>query len=210
MNAKTLNQFAVYAWGTLVHPGATFEKLLSEPRHLSYGSAAILFVGALYTIVSFVGYLNGFGPCSPPFLPIPIREYYFYQIFFTILVFWLTTLVFAAVIQFSSVFIGGKGRFEECVAVFGFSFHITMIPLMLIPEAIMFTFNLHSPANELCGTTGLGPVADNIRMVAAALWPVVVTFIGVKKVQRYSWLKVLVIGLIGLVLYEAVFWTYIR
>ena len=74
----------------------------------------------------------------------------------------------------------------------------------------MLPDNWHSPTNELCGTTKLGPVADTIRMTAAALWPVVVTFIGLKKVQQYSWLKVLVIGLIGLVLYEAVFWTYIR
>ena len=210
MNAKTLNQFAVYACGTLVHPGATFEKLLSEPRRIAYGSAAIMFVGALYTIVSFVGYLNGFGPCVQPFLPIPVKEYYFYQTFFTILVFWLTTLIFAAVVQFFSSFFGGEGKFEDCVAVFGFSFHITMIPLMWIPEAIMVTFNLHSPANELCGTTTLGPIADNIRMAAAALWPIVVTFIGLKKVQRFSWLKVLVIGLVGVILYEAVFWTYIR
>ena len=64
MNAKTLNQFAIYAWGTLVYPGATFEKLLSEPKPIVYGSAAILFVGMPYSIVSFVGYLNGFGPCS--------------------------------------------------------------------------------------------------------------------------------------------------
>ena len=61
MNAKTLNQFAVYAWRTLVHPGATFEKLLAEPGAIAYGGTAILFVGTLYTIVSFVGYLNGFG-----------------------------------------------------------------------------------------------------------------------------------------------------
>lgn len=210
MNAKTLNQFVVYAWGTLVRPGKTFEKILTEPKHIVYGSAAILFVGVLYSIVSFVGYLNGFGPCSQPFLPIPFREYYFYQTFFTIPVFWLTTLVFTAVVQFFSSFLDGKGKFEDGVAVFGFSFHVTMIPLMLIPEAIMLTFNWHSPTNELCGTTKLGPVADTIRMIAAALWPVVVTFIGLKKAQQYSWLKVLVIGLIGLVLYEAVFWTYIR
>lgn len=203
-------QFSVYAWGTLTHPGATFEKLLAEPKSIAYGSAAIFLIGVLYTLAQFLGYLNGFGPCSQPFLPIPIKEYYFYQTFFTIPVFWLTTLVFSSVVQFLSVFAGGKGRFEDCVAVFGFSLHITMIPLMLIPETIMFMFNLHLPGNELCGTTGLGPVADLIRMVGAALWPVIVTFIGLKKVQQYSWLKTLWIGLIGMIVYEAVFWTYIR
>lgn len=207
---ENFRNFLFYVWGTLIHPRAAFDRLLAEPNPLVYGGLAILLVGILYTIAQFVGYLNGFGPCWKPFLPIAEKEYYFYQTFFTIPVFWLTTLVFASVVQFFSGFFGGKGKFEDCVAVFGFSLHITMIPLMLIPETIMFIFNFHLPGDELCGTTGLGPVADTVRMGAAALWPVIVTFIGLKEVHQYSWLKTILIGLIGLVSYEIVFWTYIR
>jgi hypothetical protein len=47
-------------------------------------------------------------------------------------------------------------------------------------------------------------------MYTAALWPILVTLVGLRKVQQYSWLKTLTIGVVGLIAYEAVFWTYIR
>ena len=209
---ERISQFASYASGTLIRPGKTFERLLADSFHLFYGSIAVLFVGTLYTIATVVGYLNGFGACTPPWLPLGAKEYYYYMTFFTIPAFWLTTLVFAAVVQFFSTFFHGKGNFEECVAVAGFSLQITMIPLMLIPEMIYFVFSIHNPMPtlELCGTLGLGLTADWIRLLLAVLWQLAVTMIGLKKVQQLSWGKTLAIGSIGFAAYELVFWTYIR
>lgn len=203
--------FAAYVWGTWLRPGTTFEKLLTEPRPISYGSLAILLVGTLYTITVIIGYLNGFGAAVPPFLPIAAQDYYLAEAFFTIPVFWICALTLAAVVQFLSVFSGGKGKFEDCVAVAGFSLFITIIPFMWIPETIMVVFNLHSPGVELAGTIGLDPTVDLIfRQCGTVLWQLTVTLIGVKKVQQLSWGKTLVIGLAGFVVYVVVFWTYIR
>ena len=211
MNAKTLNRFAVYAWGTLVHPSATFEKLLAEAKPIAYGSFSILLVGVLYTITTWIGYINGFGAYTLPFLPVSPDDYYFYQTFFTIMVFWLCALVFAAVVQFFSVFMGGMGTFENVLAIAGFSLYMTIIPFMWFPETIMFAGNLHSPLSPLVGTIGLPPALDLFgRQGGTVLWQLIVTIIGVKKVQRYSWLKAVVIGLAGVILYEVLFWTYIR
>ena len=211
MNIQTLNQFASYAWGTLVHPNATFEKLLAEAKPIAYGGFSILLVGALYTLTTGIGYMNGFGAYTIPFLPVSPEDYYFYQIFFTIIVFGLCALIFAAVVQFFSVFVGGKGTFENVVAVAGFSLYMTIVPFMWIPETIMFVGNLHSPLSPLIGTIGLHPALDLFgRQGGTVLWQLIVTIIGVKKVQQYSWLKAMVIGLVGMIFYEVIFWTYIR
>ena len=204
-------RFAAYALGTLIRPGATFERLLAEPRPIAYGATAILLVGALYTVTTVIGYLNGFGAYTPPFLPIAQKDYYLFQPFFTIPIFWLCTLVCAGVVQFFSAFAGGRGKFENGVAVAGFSLFMTIVPLMWIPETIMFAFNLHLPGEELVGTIGLDPAVDLIfRQGGTVLWQLAVTMIGVRKVQRLSWGKTLVIGLMGFVAYFLVFWTYIR
>jgi len=209
---ERFRKFVAYAWGTLIRPGSTFERLQNEPGAVAYGSFAVLLVGALYTGSQYIGYLNGFGACWQPFLPFPAEKYYFYQTFFTIPVFWLTTLVYAAVVQYFSSFFGGKGKFEHSMAVAAFGFHVTMLPLMFLPETIYFIFNIHAPMPglELCGTLGLGLAADNIRLGLAVLWQLVVVTIGLQKVQKFSWSKALLIGLIGAIIYEAVFWTYIR
>ncbi len=203
-------QFVAYAWGTLIRPRATFEKLLSDPAALAYGTMAVLAVGACYTISQFIGYLNGFGACTLPFLPISAKDYYYYQTFFTLPVFLLTTLVYAAVAQFLSAFFAGKGKFEECVAMAGFGLYVTIVPLMLVPETIMFIFSLHSPTLPLCGSLGIDPTLDLMRQVGAGVWQFVVTTIGLKTVQRFSWIRTLVIGLVSFSMYEAVFWAYIR
>jgi len=211
MNFTKARQFAAYAWGTLLRPGTTFEKLLAEPLPIVYGSLAILLVGALYTITVIIGYLNGFGAPTLPFLPIAAKDYYLYEAFFTIPVFWICALILAAVVQFFSVFSGGKGKFEDGVAIAGFSLFITIIPFMWIPETIMVVFNLHLPGAELTGTIGLDPTVDLIfRQCGTVLWQLAVTLIGVRKVQRLSWGKTLLIGLIGFIVYVVVFWTYIR
>ena len=111
MNVRTLRQFANYAWGTLVHPGETFEKLLAEPKPIAYGGFSVLLVGALYTLTTGIGHRNGFGAYTVPFLPISPEDYYFYQMFFPVIVFGLCAMVFAAVVQFFSVLVGGKGTF---------------------------------------------------------------------------------------------------
>ena len=211
MNFTKARQFAAYAWGALLRPGTTFEKILAEPLPIFYGSLAILLVGALYAITVIIGYLNGFGAPTPPFLPIAAKDYYLYEAFFTIPVFWICALILAAVVQFLAVFSGGQGKFEDGVAVAGFSLFITIIPFMWIPETIMVVFNLHLPGAELTGTIGLNPTVDLVfRQGGTVLWQLAVTLIGVKKVQQLSWRKTLVIGLIGFIVYVAVFWTYIR
>ena len=207
-----MKQFTAYAWGTLFHPDATFQRLVAEPAANTYATTALLLVGVLYTIATIIGYMNGFGACTLPWLPISAKDYYYYMAFFTIPVFWLTTLIYAAIVQFLSTFFQGKGRFEECVVVAAFGLQITMLPLMFIPELIYFAFSIHNPMPtlELCGTLGLGIAADWIRLIVAVLWQLIVVTIGLKVVQQYSWLKAVVIGLIGFTVYELVFWTYIR
>jgi len=117
--ADKFKQFTAYAWGTLFHPGTTFQRLVTEPAALTYATTALLLVGALYTIATIIGYLNGFGACTLPWLPINAKDYYYYMAFFTIPAFWLTTLVYAAVVQFLSAFFQGKGKFEDCVFING-------------------------------------------------------------------------------------------
>lgn len=205
-------RFASYMWGTLVHPRSTFQQLVTDPAALMFGTVAILLVGTLYTVATIIGYLNGFGACTLPWLPFDPKEYYYYMAFFTIPAFWLTTLVYCAVAQYFSTFANGKGSFAQCVAIAGFGLQVTMIPLMLIPEMIYFIFSIHSPipSLELCGTLGLGVVMDNIRLFIAVLWQLVVVTIGLRVIHQFSSRKAILISLIAFSIYELVFWTYIR
>ena len=199
-----------YAAGTLTRPQATFRELLDDPLSMGYGFAAILLTGGLYTITVIFGYLNGFGAVVQPWIPLPAEDYYLYEAFFGLPVFMLSTLVYAAVVQSLSVFLGGRGTFEECLSVAGFSLWITIIPLMWIPETATMVFLPHLRTGELGGTLGLAPALDMARQLITFFWQIVVTLIGLKQVQRFSWQKTLIIGLIGYAAYWVIFWTYIR
>lgn len=198
MDAKKL---AGYVFGTLVRPGRTFSLLLKEKRPMAYGLACVLLVGVLYSISVAFGYLNGFGAMVQPFIPIGAKDYYLYETFFTVPAYLLAALTFAAVAQSLSALSGGKGRFEDCVAVSGFALYATILPLMWVPETILMVF---IPTLKF-------PFAPDIaRQVLTFVWQAAVVTIGVRKAQDLSWGKTVAISAVAYVAYFAIFWTYIR
>jgi hypothetical protein len=202
-----MKKFLKYVLGTLVCPESTLEKILEEPSRLVYGTGAVIFVGVLYTTAALIGYFHGFGAVVEPWIPISAEHYYLYLAPFGIPLFLLLTLIPAAIVQFSSRFLGGKGTFEDCVAVFGFSIWVPILPFMWFPEALSF---IAFTKSTLPWWLELTPMIHNIRQILAVLWAFAVTIIGIRKVQKFSWGKSIIVGLVALVATMIIAITYIR
>jgi hypothetical protein len=75
--------FIGYVVGIALLPRKTTRRLLEDPHRLRQTTAASLLMGVLYTASVFIGYLHGFGAVMEPWLPIPARDYYLWETFFT-------------------------------------------------------------------------------------------------------------------------------
>ncbi len=117
--------FKGYLVGTLLRPRKTFDLLMSDPRRLKFGFAAISINAVVYTCVYIFLTMGGGAPSSfTPWLAVPKDVYYFYNQF------WLAPSMFggwilaAGVAHLLSKFFSGKGTFEDTLSALGFGITI--------------------------------------------------------------------------------------
>ena len=100
-----------YLTSPLYRPALSLEMFLCDPRRVTYASLGLLALGALYTITVSVGYQRGFGAVVPPLLTIPPEDYYFWQAFFCLPLFFLVAVLFAGCARLIAAMFGGRGSF---------------------------------------------------------------------------------------------------
>lgn len=92
---------------------------LKEPKALGRGLRDLLLIGIAYS--GAIGLLAwaGVGPGMEPWLRIPAEHYFAWEVLFTPAVIFLGGLLAAAVMQLLARWLGGRGSFEETVALIG-------------------------------------------------------------------------------------------
>jgi hypothetical protein len=74
-------------------PLAGITELVANKRKISYSIVIFLFLGIIYTFSVQAALMRGFGAQVEPFIKIPAEDYYFWQRFFQIPFFFITSII---------------------------------------------------------------------------------------------------------------------
>jgi hypothetical protein len=145
--------------------------------------------------------MKGIGAVTEPFIKIPSDDYYYWQRFFQIPFFFLTSIVFAGVIRLLSETVGGKGSFVDIFCIISITQTFPMFITMWIPETIVFLF---FPCYEF------NPIFDIARQVIGIIWPLVLAIIGITKSEKIKWYLSILFTLIAAIPMTALMVIFIR
>jgi len=197
-------QFWLYCWGTIAHPSNTFKDITGERSKVTYGFAAVMLLSILYSVSVFIGFIKGLTLIGyEPFLRIPTESYYLWQTFFTIPVGLIGWILFAGSAHLLSRSFGGRGTFEDNLAVLGFPF-ILMLPLSWFPEIIVTLF-----VPDWWGTPTWNTI-DFILIGVSTTWFLIVSIIALRQAQNLPLGRTVFTALVSLVPVIGVQMTYLH
>lgn len=188
-----------YVVGMALHPQSTARRLVEDPHRLHEGIAACLSMGVLYTISVFVGYLHGFGAVMDPWLPIPARDYYLWETFFTIPAFFLILATAAAITQLVARAFRGQGSFTSTFCVLSLGIALPTFLLMWVPETLVLVLAPQLRAEELGGFSFMPDWLNVARQIAVPMWACGVWVAAMPVVHGLGRLRAAVAVAVGLV-----------
>lgn len=200
-----MNRIIRYLILPAYRPNSRIKELLGEKKKVMYGFLHLLIVGLLYTFTVAILASKKIPTAVEPFLNIPVDSYYHWEIYFTIPVFILTVTVFAGISRLVGELMGGKGSFENIFSIYAV---VTVLPLLItmwVPETILAI--MQSEGQKI---TAIPPFIDLLRQVTGVLWPLVITIIGIKMNEGFSWLKSSMNAIISFIPYTILILIFIR
>lgn len=171
-------------------PKEGIAKLIENKRKLSYSILIFLFLGIIYTFSVQAALMRGFGAQVEPFIKMPADEYYYWQRFFQIPFFFITSIIFAGTVRLLSIPFGGKGSYENHFALFCVSQTLPMFITMWLPETIFF----FAFTKE---TFSVNIFIDIARQVLGIVWSLAIMVLGVSIIERIKWYWAILIVLIS-------------
>ena len=184
--------------------------LTQDEWKIKFASSAILLLGFLYTITVIIGYQRGFGAVVPPLLPIPAEEYYFWETFFTIPIFFLGIALFAGVCRWLASVMGGRGSFGDIFAIYAFAMLLPTLLTMWLPETTLIVFFPDRRLTPLGGFDLFPGWVDVARQVLGGLWPLVIAAIGIRISEQLDWFKSILIAVLASLPYIGMVLAFIR
>ena len=183
-------------------PVEGISRLLNNKYKIAYAILIFFFLGILYTVSVQLAYSRGLGALVQPFINIPAQDYYFWQRFYQVPFFFLTSIVFAGTARLISIPFKGKGNFEDIFCILSISLTLPMLITMWVPETIYFIF---FPGQ------GIKPViVDILRQVAGIVWPLAICVIGITIIEKVRWYYSIIITLIASIPMAALMVIFIR
>jgi hypothetical protein len=183
-------------------PRQGIDSLVRNKRKIGYAVLIFLFLGIIYTISVQLAYMKGFGANVEPFIKIPANEYYFWQRFYQIPFFFITSILFAGIVRLISIPFHGVGTYEDHFCLFTVAQTLPMFVTMWLPETIYFAiFN---------SATILPTWADVLRQVIGIIWPLMLMVLGISLIEKIKWTASLLITLIAAIPVTALMVIFIR
>jgi hypothetical protein len=123
--------------------------------------------------------MKGLGANVDPFIKIPANEYYYWQRFYQIPFFFITSIIFAGIVRLLSIIFSGKGNYEDLFCMFAIAQTFPMFITMWIPETIYFVF---------FGKATVMPIwFDVSRQIIGILWPLIIMITGITVIEKIKW-----------------------
>jgi hypothetical protein len=199
---------------SIVAPRRSFEHLMQTPHRFGLGFRAIALVAVGYTISLVLITWGGGQSRIAPWLAIPLESYFFGETFFIGIVTLGCWILASGVVHLLSKLAGGTGSFEDTLAVLGFAIAVpTLIPLIIDlvkePLVIMGYVNVLSWTNAL-STPGFWMLLMLVYIFAYLIGLLILFPFTIKSAQRISTFNALWLGLIGVLVYQGVYFIFIR
>jgi hypothetical protein len=189
-------------------------RLLDDPARLRYGFFAVLSVALGYTL-TITGIAWSGGTPSLPWVAIPPADYFKWEALFVAPVTVLCWVLAGGVVYLLSKLVGGRGTFDDTLALLGFAIafptFISLIPdaaRALLTSAGVLNRAAWERAVSIPGTTDfLFLWAYMIAYVLAllCLFPMAAGF-----AQRLRAKPAVAVGIAGAVVYQGVYFIFIR
>ncbi len=204
-----------YILAVVLAPRKAFESLLADRRRLTYGSRVLIVVAIFCALGVLLMALGGNKPQGlKPWLDIQRDVYYDWESVFIAPVMILGWVLTAGVIQNLARRSGGRGSFEDVLALLGYGIAVPTLA-MLIPDYVAGLLTLTGlvevdTMSRLAAKQGpytffLWTVASIYTLDLVALVPRVVSV-----VHRIHGLKAFFIGAAGVVVYQTVLLIFRR
>lgn len=193
-----------------VRPSHATEELVNDPHRLRHGITGWLIISFIYGLVAFIGGLNGLGAVVEPWLPIPSRRYYLWMGPLTPLIYIVTFLILAGIIQLLSKLVNGRGSFEDTFVVVSLTFFFPVFLTMWVFETPVFVFFPEWRRTELGGLGYIPEWLDTGRQIVGVLWIFAILVTAVSRVQRIALWKSAIIIILAAIPAWAVMLTYLR
>ncbi len=207
--------FWAYLGLILISPAKGFAKLMQDARRLRLGIQAVLFVAIGYT-VALILIASSPGRISKmaAWVAISLERYFFWEVFFIGAVTFGCWLLASGVVYLLSRIVGGQGTFDDTLAALGFAVAIptTFAFLHDCITGFMTTTGIMSAAawERSISTPGIGMVLFWAYMLIYLVGLVVFFPVATTVSQRLRRWHGLWIGLVGVAVYQGVYFIFIR
>ncbi len=200
--------------GTMIRPIKTFKALALEPRALSKGLRALLFIGVLYTLTVAGLALAGASIFAPPFLRLPADEYYVFEIFFAIPVFLMAWIAAGGLAYLLSRGRGeGRGSYEGLLAALALAVtvpsFVTWIPETILTIALLLGAN-QGEVMEYTARPGFWQIFVIAYQSAAGAWMLILAGAAVRAVRGVRRARAAVVGLAATLVFLGLMLVFIR
>jgi len=196
------------------HPARTCAQLLSDPARLRFGFFAVLTVGLGYA-VTFAGIACSGGIAGPPWLVISQAEYFKWEVLFVAPVTVLCWVLAGGVMHLLSKPFGGRGTLDDTLALLGFAIAFATF-VTLIPDAIRALLTSLGVMNRAAWEQAISqPGTADFVLLWADIFAYMLTLlclfpVSIGRSQRLRSWPAIVVGIIGAVLYQGVYFIFIR
>ncbi len=207
--------FGRYYLSILTQPRRGFNRLVSDPHRLRYGLLAFSIPAIGYTLFYILATIAGGAPSVfEPWLAIPKELYFQYDRFILAPSMLMGWILAAGVVQLLSHFFGGKGSFEDTLSVLGFGISLATWSTLIheLADAILSVAGLiNMQAYELILNEPTFWSYLYKGMMALYIGGFLVFFTkGVGAAQGLRRGPAILLGVVGLVIYQGVFFIFNR
>jgi len=206
--------FAFYLQA-FTRPRRALDALVAHPGRARYGATAFAIAAAVYQLVYFFLARNGGRPTVfKPWLAIPAEEYYGYNQFLVVPAMLLAWVATSGFMQITARALGGRGAFEDTLAVVGFGISVASWWTGLHDLVTTFLGYLHVIDQRWYEDAMSTPTPFRTLiwtlMIGYVTWFGVMFTKGAGAAHRLRVIPSLMTGLVGVVVYNLLFVIFNR
>ncbi len=188
------------------HPGYVLEIAQKDMHRVRISFYIILMFGILYTLTSYVLWRNGRLPMMETWIPfVPVSDYYFYQMFWTVPWMVITYLTIAGFIYMFTTLSGKEAFYEDALMISALSIAIPYLMFWWIPETFLMPV---MGSGDFVKWPELFEIER--KFIFPQLWHVALVTFGMRKVNNTNRLACLVAGIFSVLVFLIMWIPFMR
>jgi len=208
-----MRTFFYYLFGTIILPKRAFQRMAGDQRQLFRGFRTVLVFGVFSAATAAGLALAGAVPIVPVFIPIPVENYYFWQMIFTLPLLVLAWVITALVVHLLGWGEETGGGFKRTLGITGLALTVPIL-LVWIPEtaaAVLLLIGMtQEELVEILSAPGFWPVFLAVYPPAAVFWTFILLALAAAVSRRIHWIRAGFVALIALPVFWGILIVFLR